>query len=184
MAETLRPAVFLDRDGTLNVDTHYLYKAEDWVWIAGAPAAIARLNAAGFLVVIVSNQSGIARGYYTEQDLATLNAFIARDLAKASAHIDLFLHCPHYPEISGPCACRKPGTGMIDAACAALPIDRTRSFLVGDRLSDAEAGRNAGLAPLLVRTGSTAEQVMDLPAQQQFPSIVEAVDFILHTHPA
>lgn len=159
-----RPAVFLDRDGTINVEKSYLYRAEEFEFIPGAPEAIRLLKEAGFLVVVVTNQSGIARGYYDEAAVHRLHRFVDGELARVGAAIDAYYLCPHHPQHgSGECACRKPLPGMLLAAAGDLGIDLTRSFIVGDKLADVEAGLRAGCRPLLVKTGYGAVEAAQLP---------------------
>lgn len=155
-----RRAVFIDRDGTLNEESGYLHRAEDCRFIPGAIEAVALLNAAGFLVVVVTNQSGIARGYYTEADLETLHVYMAAELAAGGARIDGWYFCPHHPEFSAAadCACRKPLPGMLQHAAAELDIDLASSWMVGDKVADIEAGRAAGCTPILVLTGYGAAE--------------------------
>lgn len=157
MANSRKPAVFLDRDGTLNEDRDYSHRIEDMVLISGAARAVRRFQEDGFWTVIVTNQSGIARGYFDEAALALFNAELLRQLAEGGATIDLILHCPHHPDITGPCACRKPGAGMVKVACAQLPIDLKRSLLIGDRLSDMGCAEAAGIAGYLFPGGDLDE---------------------------
>jgi len=181
----LRRAVFLDRDGTINEERHYLYRPEDFAFIAGVPQAIARLNQAGYLVVVVTNQSGVARGYFDLSDVEALHAYVQRQLADVRAHIDGFYVCPHHPEhgqgaLPRDCDCRKGQPGLLFKAAAQLHIDLEGSFMVGDKPADMEAGTRAGCVPLLVMTGYGAEtDKLVAPSIQRFPSLVEAVDFIL-----
>jgi D-glycero-D-manno-heptose 1,7-bisphosphate phosphatase len=147
----LRPAAFLDRDGVINVDHGYTYKAEDLDFVPGAPAAIRRLNQAGFCVVVVTNQSGVARGYYGEDDVARFHAHMQRELGKSGARIDAFYTCPYLAEGTVPAYSvdhpdRKPGPGMILRALRQLPIDPSRSFMIGDKPSDMAAAAAAGIA--------------------------------------
>ncbi|BCP53392.1 D,D-heptose 1,7-bisphosphate phosphatase [Kaistia sp. 32K] len=151
MSRVLRPAAFLDRDGVINVDHGYTYRPEDLTFVDGAPAAIRRLNEAGYLVVVVTNQSGVARGYYGEADVARFHAHMQRELAKVGARIDAFYACPYHAE--GTVAAyrvdhpdRKPKPGMILRALHQLPIDRERSFLIGDQPSDMAAAASADIA--------------------------------------
>ena len=157
MANSRKPAVFLDRDGTLNEDRDYSHRIEDMVLISGAARAVRRFQEDGFWTVIVTNQSGIARGYFDEAALALFNAELLRQLAEGGATIDLILHCPHHPDITGPCACRKPGAGMVKVACAQLPIDLKRSLLIGDRPSDMGCAEAAGIAGYLFPGGDLDE---------------------------
>ena len=148
----MRPAVFFDRDGVLNVDYDYVHLPSQWVWMDGAPEAIAYLNRKGYAVVVVTNQSGIGRGYYTEHDLQVLNAYIERELEQVGARIDGFYHCPHQPDDH--CECRKPLPGMIEQAITDLGLDRSKSFLIGDRDTDIEAANAAGIPGRLYEGGN------------------------------
>jgi D-glycero-D-manno-heptose 1,7-bisphosphate phosphatase len=153
-----RPAVFLDRDGTINVDKDYVHRADQWEWVPGARDAIRSLNEDGFLIVVVSNQSGIARGLYTEADVRKLQAFVSDAMKLAGGRIDAFYYCPHHPDFGSPCDCRKPAPGMLLRAAEELGIDLARSFMVGDKAIDAQAAEAAGARGVLVRTGYGAEQ--------------------------
>lgn len=173
-----RPAVFLDRDGTLNVETHYLHRVEDFAWIAGAPEAVARLNGAGLDVVVVTNQSAVAHGYCEEEDVLRLHRHMQESLAEHGARIDAFYYCPFHPEgrvarYRAVTDRRKPGAGMFEEAIRERGIDPTRSFMVGDRNSDIEPARALGITTFLVETGYGAQEkertaadhvVADLPA--------------------
>ncbi len=150
-------AVFLDRDGTILVDPGYLHEPGRARLIPGAASAIRRLNDAGFLVVTVSNQSGIGRGLFDEAAYNAVQRRLAELLAPAGAHLDASYFCPHYPAVTGPCECRKPGLKLFRQAQAALGIDLARSCFVGDRLSDVEPARALGGRGLLVATGRGAE---------------------------
>ncbi len=153
------PTVFFDRDGTLNIDTHYLYRPQDFIWTADAPAGIRRLNECGILTIVVTNQSGVARGYYLEEDVCRLHAWMNEELKKEGAHLDDFFYCPHHLEATilkykKVCNCRKPATGMIDAACAKHHIDRRRAALIGDSKSDMQCARRAKLKGIQYTGGS------------------------------
>jgi D-glycero-D-manno-heptose 1,7-bisphosphate phosphatase len=148
-----RRAVFLDRDGTLNVEVNYLHRVADFHLIEGAAQAIRALNAANYLVIVVTNQAGIARGYYDAAALDTLHTHLAQVLAAEGAQLDAVYFCPHHPDFTGPCACRKPAPGMLLRAAADYRLDLTRSWLVGDTSSDIGAGCAAGCRTVLVRTG-------------------------------
>jgi len=139
-----RPAAFLDRDGVLNVDRGYTHRPEDLEWIDDAPAAVRLLNEAGFVVIVVTNQSGVARGLYDEAAVKRFHDHMQAALATHGAHIDAFYYCPHHPEgtlrqYAMRCDCRKPGTGMLEQAVKEWPIDRTRSFFIGDKDADMQA---------------------------------------------
>jgi D-glycero-D-manno-heptose 1,7-bisphosphate phosphatase len=139
-----RPAAFLDRDGVLNVDHGYAYRPDQLEWIAGAPQAVRLLNEAGYIVIVVTNQSGVARGFYDEAAVHQLHAHMQEVLKAQGAHIDAFYYCPHHPEgtvkeFAVNCKCRKPDTGMLDQAAREWPIDLGRSILIGDRDNDMAA---------------------------------------------
>lgn len=139
-----RKAIFLDRDGTMNEDPGYTFRPEDWRWLPEAVKGIAAFNNAGWLVVVASNQSGIARGFYSREDIGRLEAFVNADLASRGARVDDWRYCPHLPEITGPCSCRKPEPGLLLAAAQDLEIDLAASWMLGDRLIDVRAGLAAG----------------------------------------
>lgn len=150
-----KPTVFLDRDGTINIEKNYLYKIEEWEWIPGAVEAIKLFNRLGFAVVVVTNQAGIARGFYKLADVESLHAWVGSELTKAGATIDAFYICPHHPEFGDiwNCVCRKPSPGLLRQAMADFNIDPSRSYLIGDKQSDIEAAIAAGIEPILVLTG-------------------------------
>ena len=156
---TRLPAIFFDRDGTLNVDTGYLYQPETFRWIKDAPAALRWANDHGYLVVVVTNQSGVARGLYTEADVKKLHRWMNENLAPMGAHIDAFYYCPHHPEgtvarYRKTCDCRKPGTALVEEACRALHIDKRASFFIGDADRDMECAARAGLLGIKYEGGS------------------------------
>ena len=180
----MRPAVFLDRDGTLNHDIGWLHDFRDWVWIPGAIEALRLLNGSGYATVVDTNQAGVARGLYTEAHIAALHELVAAEAAAAGARIDAFYYCPHHPEFGDvrDCACRKPGPGMIVEAQRTLQIDLERSYIIGDRLSDVEAGRAAGVTGMLVKTGSGAEEYSTAPLDVPvFEDVLAAARFITGT---
>ena len=157
--EARRGAIFFDRDGTLNVDKDYLYKIEDFEWLEDAPQAIRWANEHGFLVIVITNQSGVARGYFTEEDVRRLHAWMNEDLVRFGAHIDAFYYCPHLLKGSvaayaKDCDCRKPKPGLIERACADFDIDREASVLVGDKSRDVECAEAAGVRGVLYEGGS------------------------------
>jgi D-glycero-D-manno-heptose 1,7-bisphosphate phosphatase len=147
----VRPAAFLDRDGVINLDGEgFNYKAEDLHFVEGAPQAIKILNERGYYVLVVSNQSGVARGYFGEEDVRTFHKEMQLRLKSVGAHIDAFSFCPHLAEGSVPqysfdCDCRKPKTGLLDALVKRWPVDLERSFMVGDKVSDMECAENFGV---------------------------------------
>ncbi|MCF7966199.1 MAG: D-glycero-beta-D-manno-heptose 1,7-bisphosphate 7-phosphatase [Methylobacter tundripaludum] len=145
--------VFLDRDGTLNVEKGYVHRIEDWEWIPGAIDAIVSLKKAGFLVIVITNQAGIARGYYTDTEVNLLHTKINEELKEHGVAIDGFYHCPHHPDFSEACECRKPMPGLINEASQDFDVDLGGSWLVGDKVSDIQAGLAAGVKSILVLTG-------------------------------
>ncbi|MEY8339182.1 D-glycero-beta-D-manno-heptose 1,7-bisphosphate 7-phosphatase [Lachnospiraceae bacterium 62-35] len=187
----MEKVVFMDRDGTVNQETHYLHRPEDLVIFDDVPAAIRRLNQQGFRVVIVTNQAGVARGYYGEEDVKRLHEFMNEELEKEDAHIDQFFYCPHHPEngigrYKKDCTCRKPKTGMFKMAEAFYQVDKKHSYMIGDKLIDTQAGRNYGIRAILVGTGYGKEcydRVISGKEERNFDyygrSFGEAVDWIL-----
>lgn len=159
----LERAVFLDRDGTLNEERGFLFLWQDWRWLPGVKRGLAALFQAGFRLVVVSNQSGIARGYYDESALTELNRKINEDLARLGISIQAFYHCPHHPDYTGPCGCRKPLPGMLRQAALELNLDLARSWLIGDKASDILAAFAVGVKPVLVETGYGHEQIRLIP---------------------
>jgi len=153
-----RPAVFLDRDGVLIEDTGWPHKPEEVRWIAGAAAAVKRLNDAGYLVFVVTNQAGVAKGFYPEAQVGVMHDWMARQLAASGAHVDAWEYCPNHPEAPIgqyrlDCARRKPKPGMVTDLLARWPVDRARSFLIGDRDTDVTAAQAAGLPGYLFPGG-------------------------------
>ncbi|MCL4865947.1 MAG: HAD-IIIA family hydrolase [Gemmatimonadales bacterium] len=153
MTATAPPIVFLDRDGTIMVDSGYVRDPADVILLPGAAEAIARLNAAGIPVAVVTNQSGIARGILTEAEYQAVAARLDALLAEAGAHIDATAVCPHAPEVSGPCDCRKPAVGGHRQLAMDLGCTVRGSWCIGDRLSDLEPAAALGGKAILVRTG-------------------------------
>ena len=147
----LRPAVFLDRDGTIAEDVGYLNHASRFRMFPFAAAAIHRLNEAGLPVIVVTNQSGVGRGYFPESLVHDVNELMTEQLAEAGAKIDAIYYCPHISADN--CNCRKPRTGMLDRAALEHALDLQRSFVVGDRYGDIQLARNAQARSILVRTG-------------------------------
>ncbi len=154
----MNAAIFFDRDGVLNEEVGYLWQIEKFAWIDGARDAIKFCNERGLLVVVVTNQGGIARGLYTAADVDALHNFMQKSLAQVGAHIDAFYFCPHHPEGVVPefsiiCDCRKPKPGLILRACAELDIDPARSILIGDAQRDIDSALAAGLRDAIFFTG-------------------------------
>lgn len=152
-----RRAAFLDRDGTIIEDVEYISKPEDVRLRPGAAEAIAMLNARRIPVVVITNQSGIARGLFTVADYESVRDRVGQQLAAAGARIDATYYCPHYAEQNGECGCRKPGTLLFDEAIADLDLDAASSLFVGDRLRDVLPAEKYGGKALLLRAPSTPE---------------------------
>ncbi len=176
----MKRAVFLDRDGTINVEKEYLYRIADFEFIPGALEAIKVLNQAGIVVVVVTNQSGVARGYYTEEDVENLHRHIACELERSGARVDAWLFCPHHPSGRGsyarPCDCRKPLPGMLTEASLRYDIDLHNSTMIGDKRADVEAGEAAGCRTILVRTGyGTGEEPYVSPRTTVCDDLLAAV---------
>ena len=157
----LRPAIFLDRDGVIIEDVNYLASPTQVRLIAGSADAIAELNRAGWPVVVVTNQSGVARGMFTLEGVHAVHRHLSDQLAGYGAKIEAYYFCPHYPTAEVPayrteCSCRKPKPGMLRQAAAELGLDLARSWMIGDRESDLAAGAAAGASTILVRTGHGA----------------------------
>jgi D-glycero-D-manno-heptose 1,7-bisphosphate phosphatase len=179
-----RKAVFLDRDGTINVEVQYLSRVEDFHFIPGVPWALKRLKDAGFLLVVVTNQSGIGRGLYDVAALESIHSHMHSDLESFGAPIDACYFCPHHPEHATgdylqECGCRKPLPGMLQQAALDLNIDLAASFMIGDKLADVQAGLNAGCTSLLVLTGHGHAHEAALPegvvAYADLQAAVEAI---------
>lgn len=158
-----RPAVFLDRDGTVLVEKPYLSEPAETELIPGAGDAIARLGEAGYAIVLVTNQSGIARGLYGEREFQAVQRRMEKLLRAHGARIDRSYHCPHHPRFTGACDCRKPATGLFTRAIGELGLDPESSYFVGDRLRDVAAAKLMGGTPVLVRTGYGREEARDAP---------------------
>ena len=160
-----RPAAFFDRDGVLNVDHGYAYRPDQFEWIAGAPEAVRLLNKAGYFVFVVTNQSGIARGYYEEAAMHHFHALMQDALRTQGAHIDAFYYCPHHPEgtvkeLAVRCHCRKPEPGMLEQAAREWPVDLGRSFLIGDKGADMAAA--AAFKIRGIKFDANIDSLMDL----------------------
>jgi D-glycero-D-manno-heptose 1,7-bisphosphate phosphatase len=178
----MNKAVFLDRDGVIIEEEHYLCEPEKIRLIPGAEDAIKRLRNAGYMIVIITNQAGIARGYYEEADAIKVNDHIKKLLADAGVKIDGIYMCPHHPDHSGECDCRKPAPGMLLQAAQDLAIDCSASYMIGDKMSDLGAAFAAGCAgAVLVLTGHGKEHETEASesGQKITASIVEAVDYLL-----
>ena len=163
ISQKKKPAIFFDRDGVLNVDRGFVHKPEDFEWTAGALEAIKWCNDNGYLVIVVTNQSGIARGYYSEDCFHRLTDWVNEGLHEIGAHIDATYFCPHHPEVQGEygieCTCRKPADGLIRRAIDEWNIDPDASLLIGDKEIDLEAAESAGIRGLLFQGENLLEFV-------------------------
>ncbi len=169
-AAVARPAVFLDRDGTIIRERSYLADPEGVELVPGTVEALAELRNAGLPYVIVTNQSGIARGLYSEEDYRAVAARLQQILEDAGVPPEATRYCPHHPDVTGPCDCRKPDIGMHRSAAAEHGLDLERSFYVGDKASDVEPARTLGGSGFLVRTGYGREHEADVDSD------IEVVD--------
>lgn len=146
-------AIFIDRDGTINIDKDYLTDPDQLEFIEGSPEAIALANKLGLKVIIISNQSGIARGLMTTEQVERVNARLIQMLESRGAMVDAVYYCPHHPNNGDICTCRKPDVGMLVRAKEEFNLDLAASFVVGDKWSDVKCGENAGTYTSLVLTG-------------------------------
>lgn len=160
----MKRAVFLDRDGTIIEESHYLADPDGVRLIPGAVDALRSLAADGWLLVMVTNQSGIARGLYTEAAFRAVQDRLEMELAGHGVSLDGVYHCPHHPAFTGPCECRKPGLGLYQRAAAELDVDLTRSVYIGDRVSDVLPAIATGGTGILVRTGYGDAEESRVPA--------------------
>lgn len=178
----LRAAVFLDRDGTIIDDVHYVADPSRVVLRPGAADAIARLNRAGLLAIVVTNQSGIARGLVGEADYKAVASRVDELLRQHGAHLDVTYMCPHHPEIGGACDCRKPGTMLFRRAAAEHGVDLGRSAFVGDRWRDVAPGIELGGRPMLIVDDLTRPNEQRLAEQagiETVSSLADAVERVL-----
>ncbi len=179
-----KPAVFIDRDGTINEQMGYINHVSRFVVLPRVFEAIRLLNLNGFHAVIVSNQSGVARGYFPLDLVHRIHAFFKEEAEKNGVSLDGIFFCPHHPngtvpEFTTKCNCRKPRTGLLDQACRSLKIDLSHSYVIGDRCDDIEFGRRAGIRGVLVKTGyGLGEMEHVLPRRTAKP--VHIADDLLH----
>ena len=181
-------AVFLDRDGVITQEPpHYAHELSQLELIYKSADAIRLLNENGFVVIVASNQAGIAHGYYREEDAILFHQAMKENLAKEGAYIDAIYYCPHHPEAKieryrVDCNCRKPKPGMLTRAKRELNIDLKQSFIVGDKLSDIEAGERAGCKTIMVRTGQGMEELKsnEIDCDYVANDLYDAVQHILY----
>jgi D-glycero-D-manno-heptose 1,7-bisphosphate phosphatase len=185
-----RAAVFFDRDGTLNEEVEFLSSPQQLRLIPGAAQAVRAVNDRGLAACVISNQSGIARGLFTEEDLVPIHAKLAREMDLEGARIDRIYYCPHHPTLGNPpynvaCDCRKPRPGMLERAGREMALDLPRSFVIGDRLIDVQAAHAVGAGGILVLTGWGTRARDEIKAGDVGPefiadSVKEAVEYIFH----
>ncbi len=168
----MKRAVFLDRDGTINEEVDYLDDLADLRLIRGADEGIRMLNEADLSVIVITNQSGVARGFFSEDFVCTVHSRLSQMLERAGARVDGWYFCPHHPDKGYPpyrqlCSCRKPGTAMIARAVKELGLDPEGSFVIGDSLSDLQTAWRAGLKAVLVLTGHGRKTMKEMSSQDK-----------------
>lgn len=173
--------IILDRDGVINFDSlEYIKSPDEWIPIPGSLEAVALLNRAGFKVIVATNQSGVARGYYDIETLDAIHEKMMRELASVGGYVEEIFFCPHHPEEA--CACRKPKPGMLEAIQKKFGITLTDTYYIGDSLADVGAARAVGCKLLLVMTGNgrtTLERNPELITVPQFADLAEAAQYVL-----
>lgn len=183
--------IFLDRDGTINEEVEYLHRPEDLVLLPHITEGLKRLKRQGFKLVVVTNQAGVARGYYGEEEVVSLHKYLNSLLKEEGAEIDHFFYCPHHPihgigKYRKACHCRKPDTGMFFMAEHYYQVDKAHSYMIGDKLIDTEAGKRYGVKSILVGTGYGKELYSSLKPEKRLKvldyfaeTLNQAADFIL-----
>ncbi|MDY4280989.1 MAG: D-glycero-beta-D-manno-heptose 1,7-bisphosphate 7-phosphatase [[Pasteurella] mairii] len=179
----MNKAIFLDRDGTLNIDYGYVHEIDQFHFIDGSIEALQQLKQMGYLLVLVTNQSGIARGYFSEQQFLQLTEWMDWSLADRGVDLDGIYYCPHHPdgigEFKQDCDCRKPKAGMLNQAIKELKIDPAHSIMIGDKMEDMMAGKSAGIKTnVLVRSGKTVSEDGEKLADYVIDSIADVVSLI------
>jgi D-glycero-D-manno-heptose 1,7-bisphosphate phosphatase len=151
-------ALFLDRDGVVNTETDYVWRVEEFIFTPGIFNLCYKFQSEGYKIFIITNQSGISRGFYSEEDFHNLNNWMLNSFSENGITISKVYYCPHHPEITGPCDCRKPNPGMIKQAETEFDLDLSNSVLIGDSISDIMAGKKAGVGTnILVPTNTLPE---------------------------
>lgn len=181
------PVVFIDRDGTINLEAGYIDHPDNFNLYPFVPQAIRLLNISGFLVVVITNQAGVGRGYYGEDNIHRLHAKMNKLLLEGGAKVDAIYYCPHHTSSKDPkyaldCNCRKPRTGMIEQAIKELPIDTERMFVIGDKMSDIKLGQKTACRTYLVKTGYGITEAINNPngADLIADNLLSAVLDIIH----
>lgn len=178
----MKKAVFLDRDGTVNKETGYLHKPDDFSFLPGVVEAIRIFRELGYMVIVVTNQSGVAHGYYEEEDVKRLHDHMDGLLALEGTSVDAYYYCPHHPEGARDdyrkiCGCRKPAPGMIQQAAKVFDLDLARSICIGDKTIDAQAGMNAGVGRCALVKGIYP---VDETIARSVPLFGNLLEFALH----
>jgi rfaE bifunctional protein nucleotidyltransferase chain/domain len=172
------PAVFVDRDGTVNEDILYLHEPDQMKILPNAVEGIKKMQDMGYRIIIVTNQAGIGLGYFSKEDFYRVNSKMLRELSSAGISVSRICFCPHGKEEG--CECRKPGIALITRACSDLNLDMSRSYFIGDQTSDIEAGRRAGLKTILMRTGfGGSDKQFDVKPDYVADDLLDAADYIL-----
>ena len=183
----MNKAVFLDRDGTIIEDVGYLSSPEQIKFIPGSIESIKSLNQSGFKVIVISNQSGVARGHFSEDMLQTIDKIVHRGLLHGGAHVDAHYYCPHHPQhgvypYKQECDCRKPNTGLIKQATEQFKIDLNSSFMIGDKATDIELGKKSGIRTVLVQTGYGKKELKHAKGPDKVAeNLWEAVKWVIST---
>ena len=173
----MKPYIFLDRDGTINKEKNYLYKIEDFEFEDGSIEGLKVLQGKGYGLIVLTNQSGIARGYYTAEDAGRLHDYMCKTLYAEGVYIEKIYICPHGPEDN--CECRKPKLGMYKAAVQDLDIDLENSYMVGDRVRDLEPAMKLKSKYAFIQTGHSAEEdITALDSKSIFKSMLDFADFV------
>lgn len=170
-------AVFLDRDGTINADKNYLYRAEDFEFLPGAVEALRMLQSHGFLLIIITNQSGIARGYYTENDFLSLTEWMLDRLKESGVNIAKVYYCPHLPDAKIPeyrkiCDCRKPETGLFEEAAREFDVDMAKSFAVGDKMRDCSVCEKTECRGFIIGGNSVSPKIRNVSSLLEAAKII------------
>jgi D-glycero-D-manno-heptose 1,7-bisphosphate phosphatase len=163
----MNKALFIDRDGVINKDFVHVYEISRFEFTKGIFDLCRRYSESGYMIFVITNQAGIAKGYYTENDFQLLTEWMTGEFEQRGIRIAKVYHCPHHPDFTGPCSCRKPEPGMIVSAIEDFGLDISQCVLIGDKESDLEAGRRAGIPEnnMLLLSGTPEENLLNLPGE-------------------
>jgi len=173
----MEKALFLDRDGIINVDKGYLYRSDDIEFIDGIFDLCLFANFKGYKIIVVTNQAGVDRGFYTEEDVQALHKWMRVQFEMRGVELTDFFYCPHHPDFTGECGCRKPNPGMLLMAMTMYDIDAAKSVMVGDKVSDMQAGKSAGVG-LNIIVASQYADAKPAEADEIFSSVEEVYEFL------